>query len=57
MIDLLVCDPPVVLQNVVVFDTLCDGDLLRDFEDLRELIVGDVVQFGAVVLGDDELDD
>ena len=57
MIDLLVCDPPVVLQNVVVFDTLCDGDLLRDFEDLGELIVGDVVQFGAVVLGDDELDD
>lgn len=57
MIDLLMCDPPVVLQNVVVFDTLCDGDLLRDFEDLGELIVGDVVQFGAVVLGDDELDD
>lgn len=57
MIDLLMCDPPVVLQNVVVFDTLCDGDLLRDFEDFGELIVGDVVQFGAVVLGDDELDD
>jgi len=55
MIHLLVCNAPVVLQNIVVFDALCDGDLLRHGEHLGQLIVGDVVQFRTVVFGDDEL--
>jgi hypothetical protein len=55
MIDLLVRQPPVVLQHVVVLDALRDGNLLCDLEDLGQLVVRDVVQLGAVVLGDDEL--
>lgn len=55
MIDLLVRQPAVVLQHVVVLDALSNGDLLCDLENLGQLVVGDVVQFGAVVLGNDEL--
>lgn len=55
MIDLLVRNSSIVLQHVVVLQILRDGDLFRDAEDLGELRVGDVVQFGAVVFGDYEL--
>lgn len=55
MIDLLVCNAPIVLQNVVVFDALRDGNLLRHGQHFGQLVVGDVVELGAVVFGDDEL--
>jgi hypothetical protein len=57
MVHLLVRNAPVVLQHVVVRDALCNGNLLRHREHFRELVVGDVVQFRAVVFGDDELGD
>lgn len=55
MIDHLMSNPSIVLQDVVVgcIDCLCD--LLCDGQDLCELVVGDVVEFCAVVFGDDEL--
>lgn len=37
------------LQNVVVLDTLSDGNLFKSLEDLREVLVRDVVQLGAMV--------
>jgi hypothetical protein len=45
----------IVLQNVVVLSIYCLSDLLCDGQDLGELVVGDVVEFCAVVFGDDEL--
>lgn len=51
----LVSDSSIVLQNVVVACIDCLCDLLCDGQDLCELVVGDVVEFCAVVLGDDEL--
>lgn len=55
MIHLLMRNAPIVLQDVVVLDTLCDGDFLRHGQHFRELVVGDIMQFGAVVFGDDQL--
>lgn len=37
------------LQDVVVLDALRNGDLLERGEDLAEVLVGDVVQLGAMV--------
>lgn len=51
----LMCYPSIVLKNIVVFQTLCDGDFLRYGKDLGELVIGNVVEFRAMVLGDDEL--
>jgi len=51
----LVRDTAIVLQDVVVLDVLRDGYFLGYGEDLGELVVGDVVEFCAVVFGDDEL--
>jgi hypothetical protein len=55
VIDNLMSDASIVLQNVVVLGIYGLSDLLCDGQDLCELIVGDVVEFCAVVLGDDEL--
>lgn len=55
MIDLLVGNSSVVLQNIVILDPLCDCNPLGYGQHFRELIVGDIVQLCAVVLGDDEL--
>lgn len=55
VVDDLVRDAAVVLQDVVVGEVLRDGDFLGDGQQLRELVVGNVVQFCAVVFGDDEL--
>lgn len=55
MVNLLMRNSAIVLQNVVVLDALCDGNLLRHRENFCELVVGDVVQLCTVVLGDDEL--
>jgi hypothetical protein len=55
MVDLLVRDPSIVLQNVVVLDALRNRNTLRHRQDLGELVIGDVVELRAVVLGDDEL--
>lgn len=55
VVDHLVRDAAVVLQDVVVLAADGLGDLLGDGQDLGQLVVGDVVQLGAVVFGDDEL--
>lgn len=55
MIDLLVGDAAIVLQDVVVLNALSNRNPLRHGQHLGELVVGDVVQLGAVVFGDDEL--
>ena len=43
VVDDLVGDAAVVLQDVVVGEVLRDGDLFGDGQQLRELVVGDVV--------------
>lgn len=55
VVDLLMRNPPVVLQDVVVLHALGDGNALCYGEHFGELVVGYVVEFCAVVLGDDEL--
>lgn len=55
VIDNLMSDASIVLQDVVVLGIYGLGDLLCDRQDLRELVVGDVVEFCAVVLGNDKL--
>jgi len=55
MIDLLVRQPTVVLQHVVVLGARGLRDVLRHLQDLEQLVVGDVGELGAVVLRDDEL--
>jgi len=45
----------IVLQNVVVLGSDCRRDFLRCRQYLRKLVVGDVCEFGAVVLGDNQL--
>lgn len=55
VIDNLMRDAPVVLEDVVVLAADGLGDLLGDGQDLGELVVGDVVELGAVEFGDDEL--
>lgn len=55
MIDFLVCNPAIVLQDVVVLHILRYGNLLRNRQNLGELIIGDIMKFGAVVFRNDEL--
>jgi hypothetical protein len=55
MVNLLVRNPSVVLQDVVVLDALRNRDPLRHGQDLGKLVIGDVVELRAVVLGNDEL--
>jgi len=55
VVDNLVRRAAIVLQNIVIRRTRSRGDFLQDREHLEEVVVGDVCQFGAVVLGDDEL--
>ena len=45
----------IVLQNVVVLSSDCRSNFLCRRQYLRELVVGDVCEFGAVMLGDDQL--
>jgi len=51
----LVSDASIVLQDVVVLGIHCLSNLLCDRQDLCELVVGDIVEFCAVVFGNDEL--
>jgi hypothetical protein len=55
MIDDLMRNPSIVLQNVIVFKTLGNRNLLRDRQHLAELIVRDIVKLRAVVFRDNEL--
>lgn len=55
MVDDLVGDAAVVLQHVIVGGARGRGQLLDDDQDLAQVLVGDVLQRAAVVLGDDEL--
>lgn len=56
MIHDLMRNPAIVLQDIVVLDALCYGNLLRDGKYFGKLVVWDIVEFGAVVFGDDELE-
>lgn len=55
MIHHLMRNLSIVLQDVVVVRSHSLGDLLCHRENFGELVVGDVVEFCAVVFGDDEL--
>jgi len=55
MVDDLMRNASIVLQDVVVLDTLGNRDLLCDGKNLDELVVGNVVQLCAVELRDDQL--
>jgi hypothetical protein len=57
MVNLLVRNPSIVLQDVVVLDALRNRNPLRHGQDLGKLVIGDVVELRAVVLGNDELHD
>lgn len=54
VVDHLVSHAAVVLQDVILLGTSCDGNLLGDGEQLGQVLVWDVVQLSAMVLGDDE---
>ena len=51
----LVRNFPIVLKDVVVLNILRYRNLLRHGQDFGELIIGDVVQFGAVVFRNNQL--
>lgn len=53
----LVRQAPVILQNVVVLGSGRLGNFGGDGEQFREVFVRDVGQFGAVVFGDDQLEE
>jgi len=55
VVDLLVCNPAVVLQDVKVLCSNGGSDLLCDRKELCEGVVGDVCELLAVELGNDEL--
>lgn len=61
MVNLLVRNASVVLQDIVPIAELAvnvevqsNGDALGNGQDLGEVLVGDVVKLGTVVLGDNE---
>lgn len=56
MINLLMCQPSIVLQDVVVLCTRRLRDALRHTENLAEVVVRNVGQFGTMVLGDYQLE-
>ena len=55
MIDLLVRNPSVVLQHIVVLCSCCFDELLHHWQDLRKLVVWNIEQLLAMVLGDNQL--
>lgn len=54
MVDDLVGVPAVVIEDVEVVSAGCERKLLDDGEDVGEVLVGQLVDLGRVVLGDDE---
>ena len=54
VVDELVGEPSVVLEDIVLLCAGGDGDLFSDGEQFVQVLVGDIVQLGAVELGDDE---
>lgn len=57
VVDFLMCQAAVVLEDIVVFRVERFGDAAGDREELGEGVVGDFVEFGAVVFGNYELED
>lgn len=55
MVDLLMCHPAVVLENVVLFGTAGSSNLCGERQKLAERVVRDISQFCAVMLWNDEL--
>jgi hypothetical protein len=51
----LMRNPSIILQDIVILQSLRNGNLLRDRQHFVELVVGNIVQLRAVELGDDEL--
>ena len=54
MIHLLMCQPAIILQHIVVLGTHHLGDLAHYGEHFSQLVVGNVSQVAAMVFGDDE---
>lgn len=55
VVDLLVCNPAVVLQDVEVLRSNGGSNLLCHRKELGEMVVGDVCELLAVELGNDKL--
>ena len=55
VVDLLVCNPAIVLQDVEVLCSNGGSDLLCHRKELCEGVVGDVRELLAVELGNDKL--
>ena len=55
VVDLLVCNPAVVLQDVEVLRSNGGSNLLCNGKELCEGVVGDVCELLAVELGNDKL--
>lgn len=55
VVDLLVCDPAIVLQDVEVLCSNGGSDLLCNRKEFCEVVVGNVCELLAVELGDDKL--
>lgn len=55
VVDDLVGGTAIVLQDVVVRGARGDGEFLEHGQHFGHLVVGNIVEFGAVVFGDDQL--
>lgn len=55
VVNLLVCDPAIVLQDVEVLGSNGGSDLLCNGKELDQGVVGDICELLAVELGDDKL--
>lgn len=56
MVDNLMGQAPIVLQDVPIICPACTCNLFDHGQDLVQLIIGNVGEFCAVVLWDDELE-
>lgn len=54
VVDDLVCDAAVILEDVVVLEPLCSGDLLRDGHHIREVFVWELVELCRMVFRNDQ---
>lgn len=54
MINLLMSGPSIILQDIIIRSAGSDGESLEDGKDFGKGVVGDVVEFCAVVFGDHE---
>ncbi len=48
-------DPPIILENVVILNALCNCNLSRHGQDFGKLVLRDVMELSTMELGDDQL--